>query len=280
MTIAAKIDRQVINRLDKCKVIGRYGVGLDNIDVDAATEKGIVVTYVPVYCQEEVALLAVTLMLACERRVMIADRVVKSGNWKGAVAAVNGARSPRGKTFGLVGFGSIARQVVPFVKPLGLRVIAYDPYINLEYCKELDVESVELPELLRTSDYISLHVPLLPSTHHMIAAKELSMMKKDAILINTGRGALIDQKSLFVALRDKRIAAAGLDVLEVEPPDPKDPIFSLDNIITSGHIGAATSEALVRLRENVAQGVADTLAGKWPKVLGNPDIKKKLTLRD
>jgi len=152
MTIAAKLDRQAIDGLNRCKVIGRYGVGLDNVDIDAATEKGIVVTYVPVYCQEEVALLAVTLMLACERRIMIADRTVKSGNWKGAVAAVNGARSPRGKTFGLVGFGSIARQVVPFIKPMGLRVIAYDPYINLDFCKELGVESVELSVLLKTSD--------------------------------------------------------------------------------------------------------------------------------
>ena len=279
MTIAVKLNREAIGVLQNCKVIGRYGVGLDNIDIEAATEKGIVVTYVPVYCQEEVAVLALTLMLACERRLLIADRTVKSGNWKSAVAAVNGARSPKGKTFGLVGFGSIARQVVPLVKPLGVRVIAYDPYINLDFCKELGVQSVELDELLKTSDYVSLHVPLLPSTLHMISREQLDMMKNGSILINTGRGALIDQKALYEALKDKKIAAAGIDVLETEPPDPADPIFTLDNVITSGHIAAATSEALVRLRQKVAQGVSDVLSGKWPEVLGNPDIKNKLTLK-
>ncbi len=280
MTIGVKLNREALDALEKCRVIGRYGVGLDNIDLEAATEKGIVVTYVPVYCQEEVAVLALTLMLACERRLLIADRVVKSGNWKSSVAAVSGARSPRGKTFGLVGFGSIARQVVPLVKPLGVKVIAYDPYISPDFCRELGVESAELYELLRSSDYVSLHVPLMPSTRHMIGKEQLDMMKSDAILINTGRGALVDQRALCEALKDKKIAAAGIDVLETEPPDPGDPIFTLDNVITSGHIGAATEEALVRLRQKVAQGVADVLCGKWPEVLGNPAVKDKLTLKD
>lgn len=277
ITVGAKINADAISRLKNCKVIGRYGVGIDNIDAKAATEKGIVVTYVPVYCQEEVATLALTLMLACERRILKADEVVKSGRWKDSLKAAAGARSVRDKVFGLVGFGSIARTVVPFVKPFGVRVITYDPYINLEACKELGVESVEFEYLIQNSDYISLHVPLLPTTHHMIGEKELSAMKEDAILINTGRGALVDQKALYEALRDHKIAAAGIDVLEEEPPNPEDPVFTLDNIITSGHIGAATNEALVRLRQKVAQGVADVLTGKCPEAIGNPEVKEKVT---
>jgi len=276
MTVGTKITREAISKLKKCKVIGRYGVGIDNIDAEAATEAGIVVTYVPVYCQEEVATLALTLMLACERRIIPANEIVKAGQWKNSLKAAAGARSPKGKTFGLIGFGSIAREVVPLVQPLKVKVIAYDPYINLDLCKKLNVESVELEYLLKNSDYVSIHVPLMPSTYHMIDKDQLSIMKNDAILINTGRGALINQQALCEALKQGNIAAAGIDVLEFEPPDPEDPIFKLNNIITTGHIAAATNEALVRLRQKVAQGVADVLTGKCPEAIGNPAVKQKV----
>ena len=280
LTVGTKITKEAISRLKKCKAIGRYGVGIDNVDIEAATEEGIVVTYVPVYCQEEVATLALTLMLACERRIIQANEIVKSGEWKNALKASTGARSTKGKIFGLIGFGSIAREVVPLVQPLKVKTIAYDPYIDLDMCKRLNVESVDLEYLLKNSDYVSLHVPLMPSTYHMIDTEQLKMMKKDAILINTGRGALINQKALTDALKQGIIAAAGLDVLEFEPPDPNDPIFKLNNVITTGHIAAATNEALVRLRQKVAQGVADILTGKCPEAIGNPAIKEKVKFLD
>lgn len=279
MTVGGKFTRETIEGLEKCKVIGRYGVGVDNVDLEAATEKGIVVTYVPIYCQEEVATLAVALMLACDRKILLADKAVKAGNWAGTVKVVNGARSPRGKVFGLVGFGSIARAAVPFVKPFGVKIIAYDPYINLDFCRELGVESVTFDELIETADYISLHVPLLPSTFHMIGEKELCRMKNTTIVINTGRGALIDQNALVRAVKEGEIAAAGLDVLEFEPPNPEDEVFKLDNIITTGHIGAATTEALIRLRQNVAQSIVDVLGGNMPKAVANPEVLKKVPLR-
>ncbi|MCL2852228.1 MAG: C-terminal binding protein [Defluviitaleaceae bacterium] len=279
MTVGAKLDREAFARLKNCKVIGRYGGGIDNIDLEAATENGVVVTYVPVYCQEEVAALAVTLMLACERRLIQADKVVKSGDWKGSIKACAGARSHRGKTLGIVGFGAIGRTLVPLVRPFGIEVIAYDPYINLEHCKELGVRAVELQEIIETSDYISLHVPLTPQTRHMFGDKQFDQMKNDAILINTGRGAVVDQKALYTALKEGKIAAAGIDVLEAEPPNPEDPIFTLENVITSGHIAAATNESIERLRTLVSQGVVDVLSGKWPGVIANPKIKEKLTLQ-
>lgn len=278
MTVGGKFTKEAIDGLEKCKVIGRYGVGVDNVDLEAATDKGIVVTYVPVYCQEEVAALAVTLTLACDRKILIADKAVKNGNWAGTVKMVNGARSPRGKVFGLVGFGSIARAVVPLIQPFGVRVIAYDPYINLDFCKELGVESVTFEELIETADYISLHVPLLPTTVHMIGEKEFQKMKKTTIVVNTGRGALIDQNALVCAVKAGEIAAAGLDVLEFEPPNPEDEIFKMDNIITTGHIGAATTEALIRLRQNVAQSIVDVLSGRMPKAVANPEVLKKVKL--
>ncbi len=278
MTVGAKLTAEVIAQLKNCKIIGRYGVGIDNVDLDAATAAGIVVTYVPVYCQEEVATLAVTLLLAAERRLIQADRVVKT-NWKGSLKAVNGARSLKGKTLGLVGFGAIGREVVPLIQPFGVKVIAYDPFINLDYCKQLNVESVSLDTIIDTADYISLHVPLLPETRHMFSDAQFERMKDDAIIINTGRGALIDQAALYRALKAGKIAAAGIDVLETEPPDQNDPIFTLDNCITSGHIGAATNESVERLRAKVAQGVANVLTGKWPDVIANPKIKEKLSLQ-
>lgn len=283
LTVGGKFTRETIEGLEKCRVIARYGVGFDNVDIEAATEKGIVVTYVPIYCQEEVATLAVTLMLACSRRIFQGDRAVKSGNWVKAVAAVSGASSPRGKTVGLVGFGSIARQVVPLVKPLGVKVIAYDPYINLKFCEELGVESVELDYLLENSDYISLHVPLMESTRHMIGAEQLKKMKKTAILINTGRGGLIDQDALCQALKDGDIASAGLDVLEFEPPREHEEIFELPNCITTGHIAAATEEAVVRLRTAAATSLVKVMQGikpTMPSGIANPDVLKKVSLSE
>ena len=150
--------------------------------------------------------------------------------------------------------------------------------MNLELCKELGVESVTFEELIENADYISLHVPLLPSTVHMLGADEFHRMKDTTIVVNTGRGALIDQKALVKAIKEGEIAAAGLDVLEFEPPDPEDEIFRLDNVITTGHIGAATTEALIRLRQSVARSIVDVLSGKRPKDIANPDVLEKVKL--
>ncbi len=282
ITVGGKFNRATIEELKNCKVISRFGQGFDNVDVKAATEKGIVVTYVPVYCREEVATLALTLMLACERRLLIADKTVKGGSWVNAAKSVAGARSVSSKTIGLVGLGSIQKQLVSYLKPFGARLVSYDPFINLEFCKANGIEPVEKDELLRMSDTVFLQVPLTEATRHMIAERELSLMKDGSIIINTGRGALIDQLALTEALKSGKLAAAGLDVLEFEPPAGDEEIFKMDNVITSGHIGAATAEALIRLRTAVAQNVVDVLSGKKPTLdyagIANPDVLKTVTL--
>ncbi len=282
ITVSGKFNRATIEGLKNCKVISRFGQGFDNVDVKAATEKGIVVTYVPIYCREEVATLALTLMLACERRLLIADKTVKGGHWVNAAKSVAGARSVSAKTLGLIGLGSIQKQLVSYLKPFGAKIVAYDPYINREFCAANGIEPVEKDELLKMSDTVFLQVPLMESTFHMIAEKELAEMKDGAILINTGRGALVDQLALTEALKSGKLAAAGLDVLEFEPPRGDEEIFRMDNVITSGHIGAATAEALIRLRTAVAQNVVDVLSGKKPTLdyagIANPDVLKNVTL--
>ena len=175
MTIGGKFNRETIEGLKNCKVISRFGQGFDNVDVKAATEKGIVVTYVPVYCREEVATLALTLMLACERRLLIADKTVKSGHWVDAAKSVNGARSVSAKTIGLIGLGSIQKQLVTYLKAFGCKLISYDPYINLEFCKANGIEPVEKEYLLQNADTVFVQVPLMESTWHMIAEKELAI---------------------------------------------------------------------------------------------------------
>ena len=187
------------------------------------------------------------------------------------------------KTLGLIGLGSIQRAARELSQAFRRKdTWQYDPYINREFCAANGIEPVEKDELLKMSDTVFLQVPLMESTFHMIAEKELAEMKDGAIRINTGRGALVDQLALTEALKSGKLAAAGLDVLEFEPPRGDEEIFRMDNVITSGHIGAATAEALIRLRTAVAQNVVDVLSGKKPTLdyagIANPDVLKNVTL--
>lgn len=279
MTVGGKFTREAIEGLQKCKVIARFGMGYDNVDIKAATEKGIVVTYVPVYCQEEVATLALTLMLASTRRLLRADNAVKGGCWKDSVKAVEGASSMRGKRIGLIGLGSIQKNLVRLLMPFGCELVAYDPYIDKAFCAEYGIISVSKEELLKTSDNIFLQVPLTDSTRHMIDRDELAMMKDGVVIVNTGRGALINQAELTQALKSGKVGAAGLDVLEFEPPNAEDEIFHMDNVITSGHIGAATTESIERLRAKATMSVVDVLSGKMPEAVANKDVLEKLDLK-
>ena len=282
MTVSGKFNKDTVDGLEKCKVIGRYGMGVDNVDLAAATEKGIVVNYVPVYCSDEVATLGATLILALSRKLQIADKVVKGGHWEDSVKSIGGAFSIQGKTLGILGFGKIGQVFAPLMKPFGVDLITYDPYVNLDACKELGVRSVTREELLKESDIIYLQMPLVPETRHTIGETELSMMKDGVVIVNTGRGALIDQEALKAAIKSGKVGGAGLDVLEFEPPDPEDELFKMENVITSGHIGAATAEAIVRLRRAVAQGIVDVLDGRVPDLpaaVANKEVLEKLDLK-
>lgn len=278
MTVSAHVTREVIEQLEKCKIIARYGCGFDNVDTKAATEKGIVVTYVPIYCQKDVATMAVSLMLACERRLFVADAATKGGDWVRCTQLAGGARSIEGKTVGLLGFGRIAREVVPMVQAFGANVITYDPAVDRELAAEMNVKPVSFDTLISESDAISIHCPKTPETIHMIDRPQFEKMKKGVIIVNTGRGAVMNQAELANAIKNGIVAGAGLDVLDPEPPDIEDELYSLDNVICSGHTAACTIESVDRLRKAVAANVANVLTGKRPLECANPEVLEKLDL--
>jgi len=268
----AQLTGRIINSLEKCKIITRYGIGYDNIDVNAATGRGIVVTNVPVYALEEVAEHAIALLMALARKVVPLDISVKNKIWDYKIAKP--AYMITGKTLGLVGFGNIARNVARRAYGLGLHMLAYDPYIEKQEMDNFSVRKVDLDELLRKSDFVSTHVPLMTSTRHMIGKREFELMKSSAYLINVSRGPVIDEKSLFEALVDKKIAGAALDVLEKEPVEPDNPLLKLENVILSPHAAWYTEESEIKLRTIAATDVARVITGQRPENPVNPEVLK------
>ncbi|AEC52884.1 phosphoglycerate dehydrogenase [Pyrococcus sp. NA2] len=253
-----KVTRKVIENAPKLKVIARAGVGLDNIDVEAAKEKGIEVVNAPAASSRSVAELAVGLMFAVARKIAFADRKMREGKWAKKEAM---GIELEGKTLGVVGFGRIGYQVAKICKALGMNILLYDVYKNEERAKEVGGKFVDLETLLRESDIVTIHVPLLESTYHLINEERLRLMKKNAILINTSRGAVVDTNALVKALQEGWIAGAGLDVFEEEPLPADHPLTKLDNVVLTPHIGASTHEAQERAGVEVAQKVVEILKG-------------------
>ncbi|MDX1385109.1 MAG: C-terminal binding protein [Thermoanaerobaculia bacterium] len=274
-----RINADIIAGLDSCIVIGCGSVGTDTVDVDAATEAGIVVTNVPDVFIEEVADHAMTLILAAARRLNEMDRMVREEEWaQGRPTFVD---IPRlwGRTLGLVSFGNVARAVARRAKPFGFHVIAHDPYVSeLEMTAE-GVEPVSLGELLERSDYVSLHAPLNDETRHMIGAAAFSAMKPSAVFVNTGRGPCVDEAALIAALESGEIAAAALDVLEVEPPDPQNPLLGMRNVILTPHVASATSRMMPETRRRLGRELAAVLTGRWPRSCVNPTVLPKVPLQ-
>jgi len=255
----AHITEKVIKSLKNCKIISRYGIGVDNIDVEAATQQGINVTNVPDYCVDEVSNHTLALLLTLARKIVALDRTVKSGVW--SFNTYRPMYRLNGKVLGLIGFGKIARDLVKKVKPLGFRILIYDPYTSVETLKEYNVEFVSLTEILKQSDFISLHAPLTLETKHIISKKELQIMKKTAYLINTSRGSLIDEEALYIALKEKWISGAALDVLSIEEINPLYPLFKLENIILTPHVAFYSEESLKDLRVKAVDEVIRALTG-------------------
>jgi D-3-phosphoglycerate dehydrogenase len=272
-----QVGAPVIKAAKKCKIIARYGVGVDNIDVKTATELGIIVANVPAYCIDEVSDHAMALLLACARKIPIMNRHIKNGNWTRDVGPP--MRRLRGKTLGVVGLGKIGAAVVPKAKAFGLNVIAYDPYLSPQAAEARGARLVELSELLSTADFITIHMPLTPETEGLIGEAELRQMKPTAYLINTARGGIVDTKALYKALSDGWIYGAGLDVLPKEPPDPDDPLLTLENIILTAHAAFLSEESVYDLQVSTASEVARVLTGKTPKSMVNPDALKSPLLR-
>lgn len=265
----ATINRQVIEAMTRCKVISRYGIGVDMVDLQAAGEHGIPVANVPDFCMEEVSDSTLSLLLDLNRHTMIFDRHVRSGGWGSRPIPGGPPSRLRGQTLGIVGLGNIGRVVARKAGCLGLRLLGYDPYLKPEQAAELGVELVALDDLLRRSDYVTLHCPLIAETRGLIGAAQLALMKPTAYLINMARGPVVVQSALYEALVSHRIAGAGLDVLEQEPPDPNDPLLQLENVIVTPHASSWSIEATAQLRRDTAQNVADMLSGKLPRSIVN-----------
>ncbi len=258
----AKLPGDLLRQLKRCKVIGRFGLGVDNIDLPAAKEMGITVTYVPDYCLQEVSDHAMALMLALARKIPLSNALVQAGRWE--MPAVVPIYRLEGRVLGLIGFGNIPRKLVPKAKAFGLRVIVHDPFVAADVVTSLCAESVGFDELLQQSDFISVHAPLMPETRGLLNAEAFAKMKKGVAIVNTARGPLIDEQALVQALDSGRVGAAALDVLPVEPP-PKDfPLLGRDNVILSPHTGFYSVDALNELQTKCASDVARVLSGEKP----------------
>jgi len=266
----AKMTARVIERLPRCRIIARYGIGVDNVDLAAASRAGIVVTNVPDYCVDEVSDHALALLLSLARQVVEADRAVRSGRWDPVAHA--GIRRLRGRTMGLIGFGKIARALASKVKPLGMRLLACDPYLDAGLLASHGAEAADLDRLLAEADVLSIHVPLSPETTRLIGERELARMKPTALLINTSRGGIVDEKALAAALEAGRLAGAALDVLSPEPPAPDHPLRRAPNVIFTPHLAFYSRESVAELQTKAAEEVARALRGEPPRSPVNPEV--------
>jgi len=251
LTLDVPVSKRVIDSLDNCKGIVCYGVGVDHIYIESATEKGIPVVNTPTFCIEEVSTMAIALLLACARKIVLLNNSTRRGFWYGEVA--RSVHTLEGRVLGLVGFGNTAKATAGKAKAFGLHIMTYDPYMSEDEAKKKGAKLVDFDELLKKSDYISVHVPLTRETKHMFKEDTFKMMKESAFFINTSRGAVVDEKALYKALKEGWIAGAGLDVLEKEPIEPDNPLCNLDNVILTPHTASATEEAWTRLHITVAR---------------------------
>lgn len=254
--------------------IVRTGIGLDTVDLPAATRHGVCIANVPDFCYDEVADTAMTLLLSVARKVRLADQHVRGGSW--APSALLPMRRLRGQTIGLVAFGHIARMVAERARGFGLRVIAFDPYVEAQAMAKLGVEKVEtLEALLARSDIVSLHTPLTEETTGLMGRAAFAAVKPGAILINTSRGKVVDEQALVDALRSGRLAGAGLDVLWTEPPAKDHPLFAMDNVVLTPHYASSTVEAIDDLAAKVSRQIVQYLHGEWPTYLANRAVKER-----
>jgi D-3-phosphoglycerate dehydrogenase len=256
------VNRRVLENAPRLKVVGRHGVGVDNIDLGAASERGIYVVNTPQAPVEPVAEHALGLILILSKRILRSDEAFRQGRWDARFEYIG--RSLRGKTLGIVGFGNIGKRLAELCQPFYMTILYHDILEQEEEAGRLRARWVELDELLRWADYVSLHTPLLPATYHLIGERELSLMKPTAYLINTARGAVVDEAALLTALREGKIAGAGLDVFEQEPTPADNPLFALPNVVVTPHMASHTNEAL-RNMAMVVEDVIAVLEGREPE---------------
>jgi D-3-phosphoglycerate dehydrogenase len=265
----AKIPRETIQKLEKCQVICRYGIGVDIVDVQAAYEHGILVTNVPDYCIEEVADHTIALGIMLLRRIPMYSAATRQGQWHWTASGGSIVRF-RGSVWGLIGFGRIAQNITRKLKAFGFELIAYDPYVSRSYMNTHGVDKVELEDLLRRSDVVNLMCPYTPETHHIVDASALARMKETAVLVNCARGKLVDNRALYEALVEGKIASAGLDDVEEEPAKQvswsplSNPLFALDNCFITPHSAYVSVQSLEECRHVAAENARAVLLGEEP----------------
>ena len=270
----AKITAEMIRQMTRCRIISRFGIGVDNVDIAAATGAGIVVTKVPDYCIDEVSDHTMALLLALVRKIPFSNAQVHAGRWE--MPAVVPIHRLRGTVLGLVGFGRIPQMVAPKAKSFGLRVVACDPYVAPEIFTRANVEGVDFDRLLKMSDYISIHSPLLPETKGLFNADVFRQLKPTAYLINTARGPIVDEAALARALDAGQLAGAALDVMPREPPS-NSPLLGRDNVIITPHTSFYSEESLVELQTKAAEEVVSVLSGQAPRNPVNPEVLQRTT---
>jgi D-3-phosphoglycerate dehydrogenase / 2-oxoglutarate reductase len=284
LVVSSRVPAEVIDRLPKCRVISRLGAGTDKIDIAAATRNGIVVANVPDFCLNEQAEHTLALLLAFARRLPYMMDSMRRGHW---TARSHGkVHRIAGRTLGLVGFGASAQAVARRAAPFGLKLLVWarTPDKHRHVARDLGVELVNLDQLLAESDFVSIHLPLKSETHHLLDARRLALMKPTAVLVNTARGAIVDEAALIKVLRERRIAGAALDVFEgidvfaLPGPPPQHPLLELDNVLLTPHCAGSSVESSLESKVRGARHAADVLLGRWPPHVVNPEVKPRLTL--
>ena len=268
------ITEPVITSAKNLKAILKYGVGVDNIDIDAATRSGAMVVNCPEYGSDTIAEHAFALMICLAKKLLKVDALMRQQGWLWPDRKLLGT-DLSGQVLGLIGFGRIGRAMARKALGFGMKIQIYDPYVDPETAREFQAEFIDLHTLLKTSDVVSVHCILTPETKHLIAEAELKLMKNSAFLIDVSRGAIIQEEALLHALQENRIGGAGLDVFNNEPLEPGNPLFALDNIILTPHLAWYTQQAARRLEQETLQRALEILDGEIPQNLKNPEVLAK-----
>jgi D-3-phosphoglycerate dehydrogenase len=278
LVLAPRVTAATLQNADRLTVVARFGVGYDNVDVEACTRSGVLLTITPDGVRRPVAVAALTFVLALSHKLLIKDRLTRAGRWTEKLDHMG--TGVTGRTLGVIGLGNIGREVFALARPFGMRHLACDPYLSPGTVE--GVELVDLETLLRASDFVCVCCALTPETRHLIDAERLALMKPTACLVNVARGPIVDQQALTAALRDRRIQGAGLDVFEQEPVDPNDPLLTLENVIVSPHAICWTDECFLGNGRSACESILDVAAGRVPRhvvnraALDHPRLQERL----
>jgi phosphoglycerate dehydrogenase-like enzyme len=278
LVLTPRVTRSTVESTSRLKLVARFGVGYDNVDVPACTESGVLVTITPDGVRRPVAVAALTFLLALSHKLRVKDELTRAGRWGEKLAHTG--QGVTGRTLGIIGFGNIGREIARMCAPLDMKMIAFDPYFNEAAGQSLGVASASLDDLLRNADYVVIACALTESTRHLINAERLATMRPNAYLINVARGPIVDQKALTQCLIENRIAGAGLDVFEVEPISPDDPLLKLDNVIVAPHALCWTDECFRLIGKDAIGSIIDVAQGREPKHVVNRDALKRFASRN